>query len=206
VVAPADGFAKLLPELELAEAAALPLVGLTGAQLVEKAADVHDGDVVLVTGAVGSVGRVAVYTARQRGAKVIAGVRASQKQLAEALDAEAIVALDDAAELSHLPKLDAIADTVGGDVVEPVLGKLKPGGTVATVVGEPKGARERGLNVRTLLAEPDPKRLGELGEALARGHLELPIHERIPLAEVGRAHELAERGGIGKLVLLVRDE
>jgi len=203
VVAPAESFAKMLPEMEMDEAGALPLVGLTGAQLIEDTMDVQEGNVVLVTGAVGSVGRVAVFAAKQRGAKVIAGVRSSQKQMAEALDAESIIALDDPNELSHLPPLDAIADTVNGQVIESVLGKLKPKGTLGTVLGEPRSAKERGILVRTMLGHPDSRRLAELGESVARGHLELRIQERFPLSEVRLAHELAEQSNVGKILLLV---
>jgi NADPH:quinone reductase-like Zn-dependent oxidoreductase len=203
VVGPAEAFAKMPPEMELDEAASLPLVGLTGVQLIEQAVGIKDGDVVLVTGAVGSVGRVAVFAAKQRGARVIAGVRASQTQLAEALDAESIVALDDAEQISHLPELDAIADTVDGQALEAVLGKLKTKGVLGTVLGEPPGARERGLTVRSLLTHPDSQRLAELGQSLAGGHLELPIRERFSLADVRLAHEAAEKPGTGKVVLLV---
>jgi len=203
VVAPAEAFAKVPPELDLTEAAALPLVALTGAQLIEEAVDPKDGDLVLVTGAVGSVGRFAVYAAKQRGARVIAGVRASQKQKAEALDAESIVALDDPEEVARLPKLDAIADTVDGQVIEGLLGSIKPGGVLGTVLAEPAGARARGLTVHAMLTHPDPARLGVMTEAVARGKLALPIGESFPLAEVRRAQQTAEQPGSGKVLLLV---
>jgi len=77
VVAREDAWAEVPAKLDLVEAAALPLVLLTGSQLVEEAADVHAGETVLVTGATGSVGRVAVFAAKRRGATVYAGVRAA---------------------------------------------------------------------------------------------------------------------------------
>jgi NADPH:quinone reductase-like Zn-dependent oxidoreductase len=201
VVAPAECFAKLPPELEMTEASALPLVGLTGAQLIEEQLMPRAEDLVLVTGAVGAVGRVAVYALKQRGARVIAGVRASQKQKAEALDAEMIVALDDSAELEHLPELDGIADTVGGETIQRLLAKLKVGGTLATTLDKPDGALARGVEVRTMLVHPDSQRLGELAMAYARGQFELPIDHQFDLADVRRAHETSERHGIGKVLL-----
>jgi NADPH:quinone reductase-like Zn-dependent oxidoreductase len=203
VVADVEAFARKPPELEAVEAAALPLVGLTGAQLMEETVDVKPGDVVLVTGAVGSVGRVAVFAAKRRGAKVIAGVRETQRDDARALDPEGIVALDDPREIAQLPPLDAIADTVNGEVIGKVLGKLKQGGVLGTVLGPPQGARERGIVVHTMLTHPDSRRLGELGESLAHGHLELPIDERFPLAEIRQAQKRAERHGVGKVLLVV---
>jgi NADPH:quinone reductase-like Zn-dependent oxidoreductase len=64
--------------VDLAEAAAIPLIALTGDQLVRLATNVKKGQVVLITGALGSVGRAAVHTAKKIGARVIAGVRGKE--------------------------------------------------------------------------------------------------------------------------------
>jgi NADPH:quinone reductase-like Zn-dependent oxidoreductase len=202
VVAPVDSFAKLPPEIELDRAGAIPLVGLTGAQLMEEAVDVHAGETVLVTGAAGSVGRVAVFAARQRGAKVIAGVRASQRSTAEKLEVDDIVALDDPADIQRLPPVDAIADTVDGKVMTQLLDKVRFGGVIGTVLSPPAGAEEQGLRVHAILTHPDPKRLAELGEAVVRGELVLPVDRRFPLSDVRTAQEISEQGGVGKVLLV----
>lgn len=201
VVAPVESFAKIPDEIGTEEASALPLVGLTGAQLVEEAVQVKSGDVLLVTGALGSVGRVAVFAAKQRGARVLAGVRSSQRQEAETLEADGIVALDDPREVDALPPLDAIADTVNGAVLESLLSKVKRGGVVGTVLGKPKASAED-LTVRTMMVHPDAARLAELAEAVADGELELPVAKRFPLSEVRSAQRLAEQHGVGKVVLV----
>jgi NADPH:quinone reductase-like Zn-dependent oxidoreductase len=203
VVASLDAWAAVPPELDLVDAAALPLVALTGAQLVEEAIAVREGEVLLVTGAVGSVGRTAVFAAKARGARVYAGVRRNQKGEAARLGADGVVALDDAGEVDQLTPLDAIADTVGGDATKAVLGKVKAGGRIGSVVGEPPGAKERGLTVRPMLTHPDPRRLAELAQAAARGKLIIPIARRFPLAQIREAHQLAERGAGGKVLLIV---
>src|SRR5665213_571161 len=128
VVAPVDAWAKVPAKLDLADASALPLVVLTGAQLVEEAVNPKPGDLVLVTGALGGVGRTAVFAAKARGAKVYAGVRAKQRAEAAKLGADVVIALDDESDVAKLPPLDAIADTVGGETTQKLLGKLKPGG------------------------------------------------------------------------------
>ena len=155
-----------------------------------------------MTGAVGGVGRAAVYVARKLGARVIAGVRAKQKAEAQTLGAEQVVALDDDGEISRLPQLDAVADTVGGATIEKLLPKIRKGGTIGSVVGEPAGAKERGLEVRAMLAHPDSKRLRELAEAVARGELEIPIERTFPLMQAAQAQKLAEKGGVGKVLLV----
>jgi NADPH:quinone reductase-like Zn-dependent oxidoreductase len=204
VVAPAEAWAKIPAELQTRDAGALPLALLTGDQLVDAAlgAGPGEGRTLLVTGAIGAVGRVAVFVAKRRGARVIAGVRAKQAQEAEKLGAHLVVALDDEAVLARLPLLDCIADTVGGQTVAKLLAKVKPGGVVGSVVGEPADAKARGLTVHAFLAQPNSQRLGELGVAVARGQLVIPISKRFPLAEAASAQELAQAGGLGKVLLL----
>ena len=108
-VAKADVLAPIPDALSFEQAAALPLVLLTGAQLIERGAKVQRGQRVLVTGALGSVGRAAVHVAKAHGARVIAGVRGTQVEEAATLGAEQIVAVDDPKSLEHLHELDAIA-------------------------------------------------------------------------------------------------
>jgi NADPH:quinone reductase-like Zn-dependent oxidoreductase len=78
-----------------------------------------------VTGALGLVGRTAVYIARIHGAVVIAGVRSSQKQQATSLRADQMIGLDDDHEIASLREVDAIADTVGGETLAKLLPKMK---------------------------------------------------------------------------------
>jgi len=200
-VAAADVLAAVPPGLDLRDAGAVPLIALTGVQLAEEAAAPKKGDVLLVTGALGGVGRAAVYAARKLGARVIAGVRGKQVTEAEKLGADSVVALDDAAAVGRLPALDAIADTVGGEVLARLLPKLKAGGRVGSVVGEPAGAKERGLTVRAIQTHPDSNRLASLAQAVAAGELVLPIASRFPLSKVRDAHRAAEHGAAGKVLL-----
>ena len=203
VVAPLDSWARLPETLDLADAGALPLVLLTGAQLVEEAVDARAGETILVTGATGGVGRVAVFAANVRGANVWAAVRGKHAAAARELGVSGVVVLDDGGgDVARLPALDGIANTIFGDTVQTLLGKLKPGGKIGSVVGEPAGAAERGFVVRAFLTRNDPKRLGELAQAVADGKLVIPIAKRFPLAEARAAHELAEAGADGKVLLL----
>lgn len=202
VVAKAESWAIVPPQIDLIDAAAIPLVGLTGSQLID-AIDPTAGQTLLVTGAAGSVGRVAMFAARARGARVWAGVRRTQKQDLAHLAVDHIVALDDDRELDALPQFDAIADTVGGDTMQKLLPHVRRGGTIGSVLGKPPGAEERGLVVRAIFAHPDPVRLADLGRAIAAHRLDLPIARRFPLAQVRAAHQFAERGAGGKVILVV---
>jgi NADPH:quinone reductase-like Zn-dependent oxidoreductase len=201
VAAKADTLTEIPEGLPDESAAALALVGLTGAQLVENLVRPQKGETVLVTGAVGSVGRVAVYVLQQQGARVIAGVRGTQLQQAEILEASRVVALDDEHALSQLRDLDAIADTVDHEVAEKLLGCLRPGGTFATVLAPPKAAQERGFRVESMMAHPDPECLAELATDLARGRFYVPIGKTLSLSSARDAYAAAQRGGSGKIVM-----
>jgi len=202
VLGPVDSWALVPPKLDLADAGALPLVVLTGAQLAEDAVDARAGETILVTGALGGVGRATVFAAKERGATVYAGVRGTQKAEATRLGADGVVAIDDDGEIAKLPALDGIADTVAGETIQRLLAKLKPGGKIGSVLGEPPGAKERGFIVKAFMTRSDPKRLGELAAEVAAGKLDIPIAKRFPLAAASAAHELAEKGVDGKVLLL----
>jgi len=201
VVAEKDAWVSLPAGMDLVEAGALPLVLLTGAQLVEETIGVREGERLLVTGALGSVGRVAVFVAKSHGAKVYAGVRRSQKTDAAKLEVEGVVALEDEFEIRNLPQLDCIADTVGGDVGHRVLPRLKREGRIGSVVGESAEAKARGLTVLSMMTHLDAKRLAQLAQAVAQKKFVIPIVKRFPLSQAREAQQLAEKGAGGKVIL-----
>jgi NADPH:quinone reductase-like Zn-dependent oxidoreductase len=197
----ADVLAPIPDKLSFEQAAALPLVLLTGAQLIERAIKVEPGWRVLVLGAVGSVGRSAVFVAQQRGAKVIAGVRASQVDEAKLLGVEQVISTDNEEQLGQLRDLDAVADTVGGPTAARALKALREGGVFGTVLAPPQEAAQHNRRVATMMAVPDASRLYELADEVARGNLKIPIAKTIPLDQVQEAHREAENHPRGKIVL-----
>jgi len=201
VVCKAEDLARIPETLDGIDAAALPLVLLTGAQVIEVGIRPRAGEIVLVTGAIGGVGRTAVHVAKQHGAHVIAGVRSSQRIEAENLGADRVIALDDAKEVAALPELDAVADMVGHETIDQLLPHIRKNGVLATVLGAPPAAAGRDLRVVPIWAQPDSARLEELGREVARGLFSIPISERLKLAEIREGQRLAENGGIGKVVL-----
>src|SRR6202044_4203684 len=121
------------------QAAALPLVTTTGNQLL-LATGIKASQTVMVVGAVGNVGRSAVFTAKERGAIVIAGVLKRQMDEAKTLGADQVVATDDDTAIANLAPLDAVADTVGGKTAEKLIARVRPGGVFATVLEAPQNA------------------------------------------------------------------
>ena len=201
IVCKAEILAPIPVGLDSSEAGAFPLVLQTGAQLIELGVAPRSGDRLLITGALGSVGRTAVHVAKQHGAHVIAGVRSSQRVEAEKLAVDEVVAVDDEKQLASLAELDAVANTVGRDVIDRLIPHIRKNGVLATVVGRPKSADGRDLQVHEVWSEPDAKRLEALAGELARGEFTIPISKRFKLAEIRQAHALAEKGGGGKIVI-----
>jgi len=201
VVCKSEDLAKIPETLDAIDAAALPLVFLTGAQVIEVGIRPRPGEVILITGAVGGVGRTAVHVAKQHGAHVIAGVRSSQRAEAERLGADRVIALDDMKVVGNLPELDAIADMVGHETIDRLLPRLKKNGVLASVLGAPPSAEGRDLRVVTIWAQPDSARLEELGSQVARGLFSIPIGKRLRLSQIREAQQFAEKGGVGKIVL-----
>jgi NADPH:quinone reductase-like Zn-dependent oxidoreductase len=202
-VAKADVLAPIPSGLDFERAAALPLVVTTGSQLIERAVKPQRGQTVLVTGALGSVARVAIYVARKHGVRVLAGVRASEKDKAAQLPVDGIVAIDSEEEIGRLHDLDAIADTVGGTTIQRLLKAIRPGGVLGSVLGVPEGAQNYKIRVEPMMAVPDASRLSELAEDFARGEFSIPIARTMKLQEAAEAQRLAEKGNVGGKIILV---
>lgn len=194
----------LVPDgLDLVEAAALPLVTVTGEELMSEGVGIKQGETVLVAGALGGVGRTAVLTAKKAGATVIAGVRKSQVKAAETLGADEVLALDDENAVAKLGFLDAVADAVGGKTAEILLAKVKQGGVFASVTGTPANAKlHPTVKVVMFQQHPDAGKIRMLAEDVVAGRLVIPIDRMVTLADAGEAHAAAEKGGLGKVLLL----
>jgi NADPH:quinone reductase-like Zn-dependent oxidoreductase len=194
--------AKIPKGLDLIQAAALPLVTTTGNQL-GAATGIKAGETVMVVGAAGGVGRSAVFTAKERGAVVIAGVLKRQMDEAKSAGADQVVATDDAIAIANLPQLDAVADTVGGRTAEELIAKVKPGGVFASVLGMPQNASKYpSVKVVPIFSKYDGKTLQFMAEAVRDGKLVIPISQTLPLNEAAKAQAAAEKGGSGKILLV----
>jgi NADPH:quinone reductase-like Zn-dependent oxidoreductase len=199
VTCKAEVLSRMPDGLNPVEAGVLPLVLLTGTQLIESGVRPSGGQRVLITGALGSVGRAAVHAARKHGAYVIAGVRARQRAEAEKFGVDEVVAVDE--PLGDLKELDAVADTVGHDVIDRLIPYIRKNGVLATVVGAPKSAAGTDVEVHEVWSVPDRHRLEQLALEIASGEFTIPIAKRFTLAEIRQAHELAEKGVAGKVLL-----
>ncbi len=207
VVVEASSLTHAPDGLNLIDSAAIPIISLTGDQLVRLTVRAQPGQTILVTGALGNVGRAAVHTANKLGVKVIAGVRARQLAEARNLSVSDAVAIDDDAAINALAPVDGIADTIGGETAAKLFGKVKNGGNFGYTSVFPDGVRQRNatVTVAQVWARADAPKVREFAEDFRDGQFLLPIGRRLPLRDAGEAHALAQRGDSGKIVLVCRE-
>jgi NADPH:quinone reductase len=197
--------------LDLVEAGACAVTALTALQGVEGALRVRRGETVLVFGASGAVGTMAVQFAKRRGARVIAtasGRRAGA--LVRRLGADGIVDArsdDLAGRLRELAPdgIDAVLALAGGDELERCLDFVRDRGRIAYPNGiEPEPQRRRGFRLRAYDAEANPRQFARLDKAIRGSRFRVPIAATYPLARIAAAHRRLDEHLVGRIVLRIR--
>lgn len=204
-LASADDLQLKPQNLSFEEAATLTVGGLTAWGAVIDTAQVQAGQRVLVHGAAGGVGLYAVQLACWKGAHVTGTASAANLDLVRALGAEE--ALDYAAGPFEktLSGLDAVIDTVGGDLPAQSVKVVRRGGIVVSVAGGiPEGLGDE-QGVRALSAgRAKASNLAQLKELVEEGKLRTIVGKEFPLQEAGQALALVQTGhGRGRTVLLI---
>lgn len=211
VVAPSRHFASKPAGLTHVEAAALPLVGLTAWQGLIEVAGVSAGQRVLIHGAGGGLGHVAVQIAKARGAWVAGTASAGKHEWLRGLGADELVDYRTADFAEVLEDIDVVFNTVGDAYDGGSLTVLRDGGTLVSIPGDGpseqtvQAAAARGIRTGWTLVEPDRHGLLALTELVEAGALRPEIAATFPLADAAAAHALGEVGHTaGKIVLEVR--
>lgn len=194
--------------LSHAEAAGLPLAGLTAWQIIVETAEVTAGQRVLVHAAAGGVGHLAVQIAKARGAYVIGTARAAKHDFLRSIGVDQVLDYTARPFEEVVAELDLVVDNIGDPEHQlRSLRTLREGGLLVAVPGgvDPAAAeqaRATGRRITDVLVEPDLAGLRGLVELIDRKELRVEIAEQLPLAEVARAFELVGSGRVqGKVVL-----
>jgi NADPH:quinone reductase-like Zn-dependent oxidoreductase len=202
----ADHATPTPPGLPDDAAAALPMAALTAWQALVDEAEVRPGQTVLIHGAAGGVGHLAVQLAAARGARVVATAAEDAHGFVRGLGAESVLDPRAARFEDRVRAADAVVDLVGSDVYHRSFGVLRPGGVVVSTVAFPDQAEAARHGVRAAFVDNGPNgvRLREIAAMAEVGALRPSIQQTFPLAEARRAHEVGEAGHLrGKLVLRV---
>ncbi|MEU6798507.1 NADP-dependent oxidoreductase [Nonomuraea wenchangensis] len=181
VAVEARNLAPLPADVEHTVAAALPVSGLTAWQGLFDHARLAAGQTVVVHGAAGAVGSVAVQLACEAGARVIGTGRAGDGDLVRRLGAHAFVDLD-GGSLDEAGPADVVFDVIGGDVLDRSAALVRPGGTLVTIARPPTVRPEDGRAI-FFVVEPDRVRLADLVQRVRDGRLSLVLGAVRPLEE-----------------------
>jgi NADPH:quinone reductase-like Zn-dependent oxidoreductase len=210
VTAPSRHFARMPEGMPFEEAAALPLASLTAWQALVDTANVREGQTVLINGASGGVGHLAVQIAKALDARVIGAARAANHDFLRSLGADECVDREAVQIQDAAGNVDVVLDFAGRDHTRAELDTMRDGGVLVAIAnGASHEAKEeagrRGIRVAEILVEPDGHALTEIAQLASGGRLEVSVDRAIPLDQAAKAHELLEAGGVrGKLVLTVR--
>lgn len=195
----ATQLARIPPGMDFATAASIPTPALTGVQLIEDHLRPEAGQSVLITGAIGAVGRFGVHAAKLAGAHVVAAVRPAQLDTALAIGADEAIVLDGTKWTGAA--FDHIADTVGGSNVATLASSAKPLARIMTVSTTPIPTDGLPSAPVFIGVRSDPVRLASMLATVAAGFVELSPLVRLPMEEAAKAHRMVAEGGCGKIVL-----
>ena len=202
---PVDLLAPRPAGVDDVHAAAIPLPGLSAWQALFDHGGLDKGNRVLVLGAAGGVGQLAVQLAALHGAHVIATASARSRELAVELGAAEV--LDASAEaVDGIEPVDLVMDTVGGELVARASVRIRPGGRLVSVATEPPAPADPSVTAVFFVVEPRAEQLAELVRLAAGGQLRAAVDSTFPLGAARAAFErVQEPGKHGKVVLAVRD-
>jgi NADPH:quinone reductase-like Zn-dependent oxidoreductase len=198
----ARNLAPLPADIDHTVAVAVPISGLTAWQGLFDHAELKAGQTVLIHGASGGVGSIAVQLAGELGARVIGTGRAADRGAALDLGADAFVDLE-ADRLEDVGEVDVVFDAIGGEVLERSAALVRAGGTIVTIVGPPKVRPADGRAI-FFVVEPDRSRLADLAQRVRSGRLKPVIGEVRPLADVPSAFA-PDRRASGKTIIRVAE-
>jgi NADPH:quinone reductase-like Zn-dependent oxidoreductase len=189
--------------LDHVHAAALPQVGLTSWQALFDHGHLTAGQTVVIHGAGGAVGTVAVQLARAAGAHVIGTGRSNVRSLVMELGADRFVDLEQERWEEAVGPVDLVYDIIGGDVAARSLALLKPGGALVTVMGPPPPTTRHDIRSLFFIRQPNRAQLVELARRVDAGELRLPeIGAVYPLVEAKAAFTAKSSGNVaGKVIL-----
>lgn len=207
VTAPSRQLAHKPASLSHIEAGALPLVGLTAWHALVDIAAVQPGQRVLVHGAGGGLGHIAVQLAKHLGATVIGTASAGKHEFLRGLGADQLIDYREVDFAEAVGDIDVVLETIGGDYAPRSFSVLRPGGLLVTAVERlsetlPVLAREHGVRFAAVGVEPDHVALDKLAELADAGVIRPHVSEVLPLTDAAKVHEIVAAGGVqGKVVL-----
>jgi NADPH:quinone reductase-like Zn-dependent oxidoreductase len=204
VVAPASEFVRKPKQIDFDSAAAVPVGALTARQGIFDHGKLESGQRILITGASGAVGSMAVQLAKLTGAHVIGTGSGRNEEFVRGLVADDFVDYKKTKFEEEVSGVDVVFDTVGGETQERAFQTLKRGGVLVSTVNPPSAekSKEFGVTVAMTMVMSKPDQLAEINRLLESGKLKVRVATVLPLAEVKKARQLSASGHAdGKIIL-----
>lgn len=199
--------AKKPDSLSHVEAAALGLIGLTALVSVEDTLQLKSGETILIQGGAGGVASFGIQVAKHIGARVITTASAANHDYLRKLGADQIIDYNKQDFTKVVSGVDAVFDTVGGDVAKRAFGVLRPGGRAAFIGSGPTApapTRDDVVSLRPKVGR-DRAHLERIVALVTSGAVRLPEIKVYPLSQAAEAHRVSEGRHLrGKLVFKVR--
>ncbi|MFE9969087.1 NADP-dependent oxidoreductase [Streptomyces sp. NPDC005525] len=203
VAVEARNLAPLPADVDYTVAAALPISGLTAWQGLFDHARIMTGQSVLIHGAAGGVGSIAVQLALEAGTRVIGTGRSADRSTVLALGAHTFLDLE-ASRLEDVGEVDVVFDVIGGDILDRSAALVRAGGTLVTIAQPPTVRPEDGRAI-FFVVEPDRARLADLAQRLRDGRLDVRVGAVHPLTEAAAAFA-PERRVTGRTIIRVTED
>lgn len=200
-------YASKPERLSHAEAAAVPLAGLTAWQGLFDQGGLREGQRVLIHGGAGGVGHFAVQFAKARGAIVAATAAEEDLIFVRNLGADQVIDYKNQRFEDEVEKVDLVFDLIAGETQNRSFAVLKPGGILVSTLKQPDEEKLREYKVRGThyMAKPDSKELAAIGDLIAQGKVRPAVSAAYPFAEVAEAQRQLEKGHVrGKIVILMQ--
>lgn len=197
--------------ISFAQAAALPLVGLTAWQALFDHAELKKGDTILIHAGAGGVGSLAIELARNTGAKIYTTASVENHPYVKKLGANVPIDYHKDNFVKKIkslePKgLDVVLDCIGGESLAESYQLVKPGGKLVSIVEQvdQKLAADHKIKASFCFVAPNGKQLQKIADLFSKGKLEAPNIEEMNLSDAGKAQDKIRKGHTkGKIVLKV---
>jgi NADPH:quinone reductase-like Zn-dependent oxidoreductase len=204
VAAPASEFVRKPRHINFDTAASVPVAALTAWQGIFDHGELASGQRILITGASGAVGSMAVQLAKNKGAYVIGTGSGRNEEFVRERGADEFIDYKNAKFEDDVRGVDVVFDTVGGDTQERAFQTLKRGGVLVSTVNPPSAEKAKKFDVTVAMVAvmPNPDQLTEINRLVESGKLKVRVATVLPLAEVKKAHQLSAGGHAdGKIIL-----
>lgn len=201
-----DNYAPKPIKSSFEEAAALPLVGVSAVQAIEDHLNLQKGQAILIHGGAGGIGHIAIQLAKAKGARVITTVSTHDVDFAKKIGVDEVIDYQKD-DFTKLKNLDAVFDTVGGEVKEKSLNVLKRGGKIVSMIGrtDPELTEKLGIISIGQGTKVTRERLIRLSQYIDTEIIQINLDKVYQLSEIKDAFERQKSHPQGKIAIKFKD-